>query len=142
MKTFAAFLFSALLIPAVCSAQMAGAIAKFEKETHDYGTIEQGANGEYQFVFTNTGTEPLVISNAQGSCGCTVPTWPKEPIMPGQKSNIKVKYDTNRVGQFTKNVTLTMNTEPSTLMLTIKGNVLAKETPATNDGHDHSGHNH
>jgi hypothetical protein len=96
----------------------------------DYGNIKKGANGEREFVFTNTGTEPLIISNAQGSCGCTVPTWPKEPIMPGQKSAIKVKYDTNRVGNFTKYVTLTTNAAgQESLRLTIKGNVEQESDP-------------
>ena len=81
----------------------------FEQETIDYGTIDQGANGQREFVFTNTGKEPLIISNAVGSCGCTVPTWPKDPIAPGEKGAIKVKYDTKRVGPFTKSVTISSN---------------------------------
>jgi hypothetical protein len=81
----------------------------FENETIDYGTIEQGADGKREFVLTNNGTQPLIISNAQGSCGCTVPTFPKEPILPGKSAVIGVKYDTNRVGPFTKTVTITSN---------------------------------
>ena len=81
----------------------------FENDAHDYGTIKQGANGTFEFKFKNSGKEPLVISNAQGSCGCTVPSWPKEPILPGQGNVIKVTYDTKRVGPFTKTVTLTSN---------------------------------
>lgn len=106
----------------------------FESETIDYGTIEHNADGKREFVFTNTGTKPLIITNAQGSCGCTVPTWPKEPIAPGAKGVIGVKYATDRVGPFTKNVTLTTNATEPTKLLTIKGTVLAdptpKETPA------------
>lgn len=86
-----------------------GATMVFEKETHDYGKIEQHANGECAFVFKNTGTEPLVISNAKGSCGCTVPDWPREPIAPGATSKIKVEYDTKRIGEFSKSVTITSN---------------------------------
>ena len=58
-------------------------VFKFEEEEHDYGTIKQGANGTTEFKFTNTGQKPLIITNARGSCGCTVPEWPKEPILPG-----------------------------------------------------------
>lgn len=93
----------------------------FESEVHDYGTIKQGANGTYEFRFKNTGKEPLIISNAQGSCGCTVPSWPKEPIAPGMGNFIKVTYDTKRVGPFTKTVTLTTNAKTPTKLLTIKG---------------------
>lgn len=116
---------------------------KFESTTIDYGTIEQGSEPLRKFTFENTGKEPLIISNAQGSCGCTVPSWPKEPIAPGQKSTIDVRYDTNRVGPFTKTVTLTTNIadQPNTV-LTIKGEVKAKpsdpsapQTPPSNGGH-------
>ena len=61
----------------------------FEKEIHDFGTFKQGGDGTYLFKFKNTGKEPLIISNAKGSCGCTVPSWPKEPIMPGKSGEIK-----------------------------------------------------
>lgn len=104
----------------------------FENETIDYGTIEQGADGKREFVLTNNGTQPLIISNAQGSCGCTVPTFPKEPILPGKSAVIGVKYDTNRVGPFTKTVTITSNaTTGASKVLTIKGTINAKpvETP-------------
>jgi hypothetical protein len=87
----------------------ASAQIEFEKETHDYGTIKQNANGVYEFKFKNTGTQPLMISNAKGSCGCTVPEWPREPIAPGESGVIKVKYDTKRVCPFSKSVTLQSN---------------------------------
>lgn len=93
----------------------------FENDVHDYGTIKQGANGSYEFKFKNNGKEPLIISNAQGSCGCTVPSWPKEPILPGQGNVIKVTYDTKRVGPFTKTVTLTSNAKTPSKVITIKG---------------------
>lgn len=93
----------------------------FDTDVHDYGTIKQGANGSYEFKFKNTGKEPLVITNAQGSCGCTVPAWPKEPILPGQSNSIKVTYDTKRVGPFTKTVTLTSNAKTASKVITIKG---------------------
>jgi hypothetical protein len=99
----------------------------FENELHDYGTIKQGADGGCEFKFKNTGKEPLIISNAKGSCGCTVPTYPKEPIMKGQTGIIKVHYDTKRVGAFTKTVTITSNAKTDTKVLTIKGLVEADE---------------
>jgi hypothetical protein len=101
-----------------------GPAMQFESLEVDYGTIENGADGMRKFVFTNVGTEPLVIKNARGSCGCTVPTWPKEPIMPGETSAIEVKYDTKRQGKINKTITLTTNESIGTRMLTIKGEVL------------------
>ena len=120
-KVFA--LFSAILFSVTFAAAQS---ISFESLTIDYGKIEKAADGHREFKFTNTGTAPLVIESAQGSCGCTVPTFPKEPIMPGASNVIKVKYDTNRVGQFTKNVTLTTNdadASKKTVVLTIKGEV-------------------
>ncbi len=99
----------------------------FTEETIDYGTIEKGADGTRVFVFTNTGKEPLIITNAKGSCGCTVPTKPNDPIAPGQKGEIKVKYDTQRVGPFTKTVTINSNAKTAVKVLRIKGVV---EAPA------------
>ena len=110
-----------------------GAKIEFAKETHDYGTIKNGADGTCSFEFKNTGNEPLIISMAKGSCGCTVPEWPKEPIAPGAKASIKVKYDTSRAGAINKNVTITSNavndgydavTKVSTKVIYIKGTVL------------------
>ena len=107
-----------------------GAEISFEKEVHDYGTIDKGENGESTFMFTNTGNEPLIITKAKGSCGCTVPEWPKEPIAPGAKGSIKVKYDTNRVGPINKTVTISSNAsnvENGVKIIRIKGKV---EAPA------------
>ena len=95
----------------------------FESTVMDYGTIEHKADGARAFVFTNTGDAPLIISNARGSCGCTVPTWPKEPIPPGASGTIGVKYDTKRVGKFTKTITLSTNTAEKSKILTIKGEI-------------------
>ena len=107
-----------------------GAGMVFESETIDYGSIPHNADGKREFVFTNNGNKPLIITNAQGSCGCTVPTYPKEPIAPGAKAVIGVKYATDRVGAFNKTVTLTTNAEgQASKVLTIKGTVLADETP-------------
>jgi len=86
-----------------------GAKIDFLKEVHDYGNIKYGANGTCTFEFKNSGNAPLIISKATGSCGCTVPSWPKEPIAPGAKGEITVKYDTKRPGPITKSVTITSN---------------------------------
>ncbi|MDI5948922.1 DUF1573 domain-containing protein [Flavobacterium sp. LB2P84] len=108
------------------AAKVNGAGMVFVSETIDYGTVAYNSDGKREFVFTNNGNKPLIITNAQGSCGCTVPTYPKEPIAPGAKGVIGVKYDTSRGGQaFTKTVTLTTNAVVPTKTLTIKGNVLA-----------------
>lgn len=98
----------------------------FEKDVHDFGTIEYEGNGTYEFKFTNTGKEPLIISDAKGSCGCTVPTYPKNvPIKPGDSQVIKVTYDTKRPGAFTKTVTINSNAQTPQKVITIKGTVQA-----------------
>ena len=99
---------------------------KFETLSIDYGTIEQNSNGVREFKFKNVGNQPLVIQNAKGSCGCTVPSYPPEPVLPGEGETISVKYDTKRIGPFTKNVTLTTNSiNTPSIRLTIKGIVKA-----------------
>lgn len=106
-----------------------GAQIEFEKEVHDYGTISQGDDGTYEFVFKNSGDETLILSNVKGSCQCTVPVWPKEPIEPGESSVIKVKYNTERVGAINKSVTITSNAvNAPTMVLRIKGNVEAESS--------------
>jgi len=107
-----------------------GPVIKFEVTDHDFGTIENGADGSFKFVFTNTGTEPLILSNVQSSCGCTIPQWPKEPIAPGVSSAIDVRYDTKRIGAFTKSITVTSNGSETPIILHIKGNVLAPPADA------------
>jgi hypothetical protein len=115
-----------------------GPVMTFEVTSVDYGTIEKGGDPIRRFKFTNTGNEPLIIKSAKGSCGCTVPTYPQEPIMPGESNNIEVRYDTQRVGMFTKTVTLTTNETNDTHTLTIKGEVKAPPTqesvPASGGG--------
>ncbi len=98
---------------------------EFEKLVHDYGDVPYNGNGECEFRFTNTGNEPLIIQKPKSSCGCTVPSWPKEPILPGQSDVIKVTYRTTKVGTINKTVTVTSNAkENSTVVLRIKGKVL------------------
>ena len=103
--------------------ESSNATIDFVSKVVDYGTIEHNADGARKFVFTNNGTEPLLIKNAKGSCGCTVPTWPREAIAPGATAEIGVKYATNRVGKFTKTITLTTNASKKPVILTIKGEV-------------------
>ena len=101
-----------------------GAKIEFTKEVHNYGKIKYNGDPYCTFEFKNTGDEPLIISNSKGSCGCTVPTWPKEPIAPGATGSIKVKYDTKRPGPINKSVTITSNAvNASTKVLRIKGEV-------------------
>lgn len=99
---------------------------KFNKEVHDFGKIKEGDVVEFEFTFANTGDAPLIIASAQGSCGCTVPEWPKEPIGIGESASIKVKFDSKKkTGIQNKTVTLTANTFPKQTKLQIKANVEA-----------------
>lgn len=96
----------------------------FANMEHDFGTIKQDSENKYVFSFTNTGKEPLLIENAQGSCGCTVPNYPKEPIAPGGKGEIEVVYKPGKQeNQQNKTVTVTANTEPKQTTLRISANV-------------------
>jgi hypothetical protein len=115
------------------SQKIDGAGMLFENETIDYGTLPHNADGKREFVFVNNGNKPLIITNATGSCGCTVPSFPKEPIAPGAKAVIGVKYATDRVGAFTKTVTITSNAKGSeSKTLTIKGTILGDDAPKEN----------
>ena len=97
---------------------------KFEKEEHDFGKVKQDTQNKYKFKFRNTGTNPLIIENAVGSCGCTVPTYPKEPIAPGASGEIEVVYSPGKQkGQQQKTVTVTANTEPKETRVQIKADV-------------------
>lgn len=95
----------------------------FDNVGHDYGTIKKGADGSCNFTFINKGKEPLILSDVRSSCGCTVPTWPKEPVMPGQSGVIKVVYDTKRIGAISKSITVISNAVNGSMILSIKGNV-------------------
>lgn len=107
-------------------AKVDGPAITFASETIDYGTIKKNAEGGREFTFTNTGNKPLIIKNATGSCGCTVPSKPTAPIMPGEKGSIGVKYNTNLTGPFSKTVTVTTNASEKPVVLTVKGNVLTE----------------
>ena len=104
---------------------------KFEQSEFDFGTVKEGAVVEHVFKFTNTGNAPLVIQNAAGSCGCTVPEWPKEPIAPNATGEIKVKFDSRgKLGVNKKTVTIIANTNPESTVLTLNGTVNADEVSA------------
>ena len=94
---------------------------KFEQETIDYGKIIKGSEGERTFVFTNIGDAPLIIQSIKSSCGCTVPKKPENPIMPGEKGEIKVSYDTKRIGGFSKQITILSNAITVRKIVKIKG---------------------
>lgn len=123
MKKFITVLFLGFLGLSI-SAQEKTAKIEFKTIEIDYGTIEKGADGVRTFEFTNNGDAPLIISNVKSSCGCTVPSWPKTPIMPGDSGEIKVKYDTNRVNPIRKTITVTSNADTPTVALKIKGEVI------------------
>lgn len=97
----------------------------FTSPSHDFGNINQDSENHHTFTFTNTGSEPLIIENAKGSCGCTVPQYPKEPIAPGETGEIDIVYKPGKQkNKQSKTVTITANTEPRTTTLTISANVL------------------
>jgi hypothetical protein len=95
----------------------------FDKMVHDYGTIPFGGDGVCTFTFTNTGKEPLILQQPQSSCGCTVPTWPKEPVLPGGSSEIQVTYNTKKAGPINKTITVRSNAKTNTVVLRITGKV-------------------
>jgi len=99
---------------------------KFEAKVINYGNIDYKGDSNREFVFTNTGKEPLILTSVRASCGCTTPSWTRDPIAPGEKGIIKVKYDTGRVGNFNKTVTVQSNASNGTITLQIKGKVSPK----------------
>jgi hypothetical protein len=97
----------------------------FVQDVFDFGKIKQGEKVSYSFKFTNTGSSPLIISSASASCGCTVPSYPEEPIEPGQESKIDVVFDSNgKMGMQTKTITLVSNTIPNTKVLYLRGEII------------------
>ncbi len=111
----------------VANAQPSGPLPsfEFEEEEFDFGTINEGDVVDHTFKFTNTGEAPLVIQSASASCGCTVPSYPKEPIAVGESGEIKVQFNSkNKSGQQSPNVTITANTDPNISRLRIKGVVV------------------
>lgn len=137
MKKQLSFILTFLLVAAAAVSTVAVAqdqkpVLTFETTDHDFGTVtEEGGPISHEFVFTNTGKAPVIISNVKASCGCTTPSWTKEPVAPGQKGTITAQYNPkNRPGAFRKSITITSNADPSTSVLYIKGNVNPKpKTP-------------
>ncbi len=108
-----------------------GAKIVFTEMEHNYGTIQKGGNGDCEFSFKNEGNEPLILSNVKASCGCTTPSYTQKPVMPGETGTIKVHYNTNNVGGFSKTVTVTSNAvDNPRVVLRIKGNVKQDAAPA------------
>lgn len=99
-------------------------VITFEKTVHDYGVIKKDSDGKCFFKFTNTGKEPLILSRPRSNCGCTVPDWPQQPIMPGQSNIITVTYDTSKPGPINKQVTIISNAANSPVVLQITGSVV------------------
>jgi hypothetical protein len=99
-------------------------VMTFEQTDFDFGSVKEGEKVKHTYKFKNTGSEPLIISSAKGSCGCTVPKWPSEPIAPGATGVIDVEFDSKgKPGKQTKRVTVNANTVPAQTFLNISGNV-------------------
>jgi hypothetical protein len=115
-----------------------GAKITFQEEMYDYGDVPYDGHGYHTFIFENTGNEPLVLGEVKGSCSCTVPDWPRTPIAPGEKGEIRVKYDTKKVGAINKSVTVNSNAVNTPIkVIRIQGNVLP--APVTGAPVDASG---
>lgn len=127
MKNFFTFLLIFVAVGSFSFAQNAGAKISFQEEKYNFGEVEEGPQATHEFIFTNTGTEALVLSNVKASCGCTTPSWPKDPILPGDEGKILVSYNTaKRIGNFNKSITITSNAvEDATKVIYILGNVVA-----------------
>ena len=98
----------------------------FTEMEHNYGNVEKGGNGVCEFVYKNTGKAPLMLTDVRSSCGCTIPSWSREPLMPGKTASIKVKYNTNNVGPINKSITVESNAGNNRVVLKIKGTVVQK----------------
>lgn len=134
MRKFVLFIAAFVMAATVAMAQSTekksddGPSIKFEKATHDFGDINQGDVVEYTFDFQNTGNEALVLSNVMTSCGCTVPQWPHDPIAAGEKSQIKVRFNsTGKMGHQTKVIRVVSNSKDGEARVTITANVLPKK---------------
>ncbi|MEZ4854889.1 MAG: DUF1573 domain-containing protein [Gelidibacter sp.] len=123
MKNLIAILFVGMLSISAFAQEKVAKI-EFKTDVIDYGTIEKGSDGVRVFEFTNTGNAPLIISKVSSTCGCTVPSKPDGPILPGETGKISVKYDTNRVNPIRKTITVLSNADTPTVALKIKGEVI------------------
>ena len=127
-KTFS--LFVALFVFVAVSYAQKG-VLKFAQETHDFGKVEQGKPVTYVFEFKNTGADPVVINDAQASCGCTKPSWTREPVMPGKTGSVSATFNAAAAGPFNKSVTVTSNAEAGQTVLYLKGEVITQKEAST-----------
>ena len=128
------FLTVFMVVAQICLAQVAAspgqpatefAIAAIDSQVFDFGKIKQGVPATHEFSFVNKGKVPMIITNAQPSCGCTIPSWTKDPIPPGGQGFVKATFNAAGVGAFDKTVTVTANVETGVVMLRIRGEVVA-----------------
>ncbi len=118
-------LFVAIL--AFTFAASAQGVITFKTVNHDFGKVKEGEKAVYTYEFTNTGDAPIVISNAQPSCGCTTPSWTKTPVLPGKTGSVSASFDSaGKPGAFNKNVTVTSNATVGSISLSFKGEVIPK----------------
>lgn len=103
------------------------AVIKFKTEIIDYGTIKQNSDGLRTFNFKNTGNAPLLITRVKTTCGCTVPSYSKTPILPGDSGKLNIKYNTRQLGVFTKTITVMSNAEGGNKILKVKGKIIASK---------------
>ena len=127
-KTFS--LFVALFVFVAVGYAQKG-VLKFAQETHDFGKVEQGKPVTYVFEFKNTGSDPVVINDAQASCGCTKPNWTREPVMPGKTGTVSATFNAAAAGPFNKSVTVTSNAEAGQTVLYLKGEVVTQKEAST-----------
>lgn len=125
MKKIFSVLVVLLSVASVSFAQKG--VMKFKEETHSFGKIEQGKPVTQEFTFTNVGTQPIIISNVSASCGCTTPSYTKDPVLPKQTGTIKATYNAAAMGPFNKSITIFSNAESPSLTLFLKGEVVVKE---------------
>ncbi|QIP12052.1 DUF1573 domain-containing protein [Spirosoma aureum] len=129
MKKFFSLFVALFVFVAVGYAQKG--VLKFAKETHDFGKVEQGKPVTYVFEFKNAGTDPVVINDATASCGCTKPSWTREPVMPGKTGSVSATFNAAAAGPFNKSVTVTSNAEGGQTVLYLKGEVVAQKDAQT-----------
>ena len=135
MKTFTVFIFGLFMVYCAIAQEnsveqtTSGPVMTFEEEDYDFGDIFQGDKVEHTFAFENTGTEPLIITNVQVTCGCTATKWPRDPIAPGQKSEITILFNSaGKMGRQNKVITIVSNAANPTNRVKIVTNVLPKKT--------------
>ena len=135
MKTFTVFIFGLFMVYCAIAQEnsadqtTSGPVMTFEEENYDFGDIFQGDKVEHTFAFENTGTEPLIITNVQVTCGCTATKWPRDPIAPGQKSELTILFNSaGKMGRQNKVITIVSNATNPMNRVKIVTNVLPKKT--------------